>query len=84
MNGLSSRFTLIVTSFTIDKMFEIYTFSKIGPKYALFSKIGSKFAFCSKIRPKISNILLMADEVTIRVSVPSSGLMRFLGDFGCM
>ena len=66
-----------MTSFTIDKTFEIYTFLKIGPKYALFSKIGPKFAFCSKIGskfiftfclkigPKISNILSMADEVTI-------------------
>ena len=42
--------------------------SKIGWKFAFYSKIGSKFivTFCSKIGPKISNILSMADEVTIR------------------
>ena len=57
-------FALIVSPSTIDKMFEIYTFSKIRPKFeisskirpkfTLFSKIGSKFilAFCSKIGPK--------------------------------
>ena len=71
--------TIIVTLFAIDKTFENYTFSKIGPKFTLFSKIGrtftlfskmgSKFilAFCSKIGPKISNILSMVDEVNIRV-----------------
>ena len=60
-------------------------FSKIGPKYALFSKIGSKFAFCSKmgskfivtfyskIGPKISKILSMVDELTIR---PTSCLIK--------
>ena len=45
-------FGLIMTSSAIDKMFEIYTFSKIGPNYPLFSKIGPKFAFCSKIGSK--------------------------------
>ena len=69
-----SPFILIVTSFAIDKMFEIYTFSKVGPKFTLFSKIGPKFtlffengfeiytfvlAFCSKIG--LSNFLSMVD-----------------------
>ena len=55
---------VLVSPSTINKMFEIYTFSKIRPKFAislkiwpkftLFLKIGSKFilAFCSKIGPK--------------------------------
>ena len=43
---------------------------KIGSKFAFCSKIGSKFIveFCSKIGPKISNILLMVDELTIMVT----------------
>ena len=51
-------------------------FMKIRPKFAFFKnrtefyillKISLKFtfAFCSKIGPKISNILSMADEVSI-------------------
>jgi len=43
----------------------------MGPKFAFCSKIGSKFIviFCSKIGPKISNILSMADEVTINLAI---------------
>ena len=49
---------------------EICTFFENRTKIYFFSKIGSKFtfAFCSKIGPKISNILSMADEVTIRMT----------------
>ena len=32
------------SSFTIDKMFEITLFTKIGTKSALFTKIGTKFS----------------------------------------
>ena len=77
-----------MSSFTTDKMFEIYTFfentteicrfSKIGPKFTLFSKIGSKFifAFCSKIGPKISNILSMVDEVNIRYTLALKQMIK--------
>ena len=55
-------------------------FLKIGSKFAFCSKIGSKFiaTFCSKIGPKISNILSMADEVTI--SAKRSKLVVYWAD----
>ena len=66
----------IVSSSTIDKMFESYTikigpkftpFTKIVPKFTLFTKIGPKLilTFSSKIGSKFSNILSMVDELTI-------------------
>ena len=54
-------------------------FLKIGLKFAFYSKIGSKFivAFCSKIGPKISNVLSVADEVTISIGLAIHKLIHF-------
>ena len=38
------HFILMVSSSTIDKIYEITLFTKIGTKSALFTKIGTKFS----------------------------------------
>ena len=40
---------VIVSSSTIDKIYDIYTFYEIDTKFTLFTKIGTKFAFFTKI-----------------------------------
>ena len=66
-----------MTSSAVDKMFEIYTFYENRTEICIFfenrteiyilfeNRFEIYIAFCSKIGPKISNILSMADEVTI-------------------
>ena len=41
---ISSTIGLIVSSSTIDKIYEITLFTKIGTKSALFTKMGTKFS----------------------------------------